>query len=103
MVTDHQHVEVLCHRVNSVGHRWVCGGRENVCFPTQLHNVWSVSSSSTLCVIGVDCAILESSDGILDKTTFIESVSMNCNLHIVFFSDTQTLVNCCWGSPPILV
>ena len=63
----------------------------------------AVASSSALRVIGVDCSILESSDGVLDKTTFIESVSMNCNLHIVLFSNTQTLVNCRWGGPPILV
>ena len=44
-----------------------------------------MASARTLAMVGVYCATIDGSNGILDEASLVERISMYGHLHIVFF------------------
>src|SRR6478735_5087578 len=66
-------------------------------------DIGSMATSCTLCVISMNCAVLESSDCRFDKARLIECVSVNKTLNIEFITNTETSVNSSRSAAPVLM
>jgi hypothetical protein len=103
VVAHHEHVEVLVEGIARIRPRRVRGRREYIGVLDDGDDVWGVAATSALGVVGVYSAILERVDGGLDEAGLVERVCMDEALDVKLVTDTQTSVNGCRRSAPVLV
>lgn len=96
MMADHEHVKVFIKGVASVGARGVGAAGEDVGVFDYRDDVGCVASAGAFGVVGVDCAVFEGGDGLLDVSGFVECVGVDEALDVVFIADTEAVVDGCW-------
>jgi hypothetical protein len=89
---------VSSHNRKKVVPRW-----QNKFLLNNFDDIWGMTTSSTLGMVGMDGPSLHGSDGIIDKARFVQRIGMNGNSNIMIIGKTQTCVNGRWRSTPILV
>lgn len=67
------------------------------------YDIWSMATSSTFCMVSVDCAVLECGNGGFHKTRFVECVGMDEALNIEFVADSEAGIDGRWRRTPIFV
>ncbi len=87
VVADHQHVQMLVHRIDRVGSGGIGGGGQHVRRAAGADDIGSMAAARAFGVIGVNRPAFEGGQGILDETGFVERVGMNRHLHVVAFGD----------------
>lgn len=90
VVADHQHVKMFIESVACVWSRGIGTGWKNVVMFNDGNDVGRMSTACTFSVVSVDSAILESSDGSLNKARFVECVCVNESLNVVLVADAVT-------------
>src|SRR5690606_17761149 len=103
VVADHQHVEMLGDGVAGVGAGRVGGGGDDVVEPAYLDDVGRVAAAGALGVIGVDGAVPEGGNGVLDEAALVEGVGVDHHLHVEGIGDAQAVVDGGGGGAPVLV
>src|SRR4051812_9335498 len=103
MVANHEHVQMLIDGVYREWACWVGRGGEHVRFSRNSDNVRCMSSAGTFGMEGMNGAAFEGSNGILDKSGFVQGVGMNSNLNVQLVCDAQASVNRGGGGSPVLV
>lgn len=91
MVARHDHVKMLVDGVSSIRLRWVGAARKNIRMLDERYHVWSVTSSGTFNVIGMDCPALERRGCPFNKSGFVQGIAMDLALNIVVVADTASL------------
>ena len=89
MVTDHEHVEMLIHRVHRERHRGVRGGGQDIGLPADLDDVRSVPAAGAFRMERVNRPSLEGLDRVFDEPRFVQRVGMNGDLNIELFRDIE--------------
>jgi hypothetical protein len=74
VVRDHQHIERLIERIDSIGPRGIGGGRKHILLAANLDNIGRMSAASPLGAIGMDRPSLECGNGVFNKTAFIQRI-----------------------------
>src|SRR5690606_2110554 len=81
----------------------VGGGGDDVVEPADLDDVGSVAAAGALGVVGVDGAVPEGGNGVLDKAALVEGVGVDHHLHVEGIGDAQAVVDGGGGGAPVLV
>ena len=103
VVADHEHVEMLVDGVDRVGPRRVGRGRQHVRLAAHLDDVRRVAAAGALGVVGVDGAVLERGDGVLDEAQLVQRVGVDHHLDVVFVGDGEAVVDRRRRGAPVLV
>src|SRR5262245_30242671 len=77
--------------------------RQDIGLTTHAQNVRGMPAPGTFCVVSMDGTTAEGGDRVLDKSSLVQRVGVNCYLYIVLFCHPQTAVDgggCC---APVLV
>ena len=102
-MADHEHVEMLVHRVDRIGPGRVGGGGQHPGLATGLDDVRGMAASGPLGVVGVDGAALHGRQGLLDETGLVEGVGVDGHLDVHGLGHGQAVVDGGGGGPPVLV
>lgn len=62
-----------------------------------------MSAPSTLSMIGMNCASLDSFDGLFNETGFVQRVGVDKSLDIVIVADGEASIDSGWCGSPVLV
>ena len=90
MVTDHEHVEMLVHRVHREGHRGVRGRGQDIGLTTDLDDVGRMPAAGAFRMKRVNSPPFEGFDRIFDKPCFVQRIGVDGDLDIEVFRDIQT-------------
>ena len=82
MVADHEHIQMLIHRIHRVRHGGVGGRRQHARFTDQAQDIRRMAATCTFGMEGLDGAATNGLDGFLNKTAFIQRVGMDGDLDI---------------------
>src|SRR5262245_10632777 len=100
---DHHHIEGLLERIYSIGSRWSRRRWDDVWLAANLDDVRRVSATRPFGVKTVNSPALEGGDCIFDKTTLVQRIGVDENLHIHIIRDGQAAIDCRRGSTPVLM
>ncbi len=103
MVADHEHVEMLVHRVHRVGPGRVGGRGQHVGLAARADDVRCVAAAGPFGVIGVDGAALEGGEGVLHEARLVEGVGVDGHLHVEGLGHRQAVVDGRGRGAPVLV
>ena len=103
VMTYHKHIKMLVQGIPSIGASGIGRRREDIIMFHHADDIWSVATSGTLCMVGVDRAALEGADGLLDESGFIERIGVDEGLDIIFIANGQAGVDGSWRGTPIFV
>ncbi len=103
VVADHEHVEVLVKRVARVGPGRVRAAGEDVGVRDDGDDVGRVPAAGAFGVVGVDGALLEGRDGLLDEAGFVQRVGVDEALHVVFVAYAEAGVDGGGRAAPVFV
>src|SRR6266481_5831131 len=103
VMSDHYHIERLFKRVHGEGPRRSCRGWDDVWFAADLDDVGGVAATGSFGVKGVNSSSLKGCDCILDKTAFVQCVSVDKNLHIHVIRDGEAAIDGGGGRTPVFM
>src|SRR3546814_2193708 len=86
-------VEMLVDRIHGIRHGRVGGRRQHIGEPGHLDDVRRMAATGAFGMEGVDGAVPERRDRILDKAAFIQRVGMDGDLDIMLLGDIQAVVD----------
>ena len=103
MMADHEHIQMLIHRVHRIGHGGVGGRRQHARFTDQAQNIRRMAATRTFGMEGLNGAAANGLDGFLNKTAFIQRVGMDGDLNIHLIRDRKAGINRLRCGAPILM
>ena len=98
MVAHHEHIKMLGNRIDGVWPGRVGRRGQDIGQRGDADDIRSVPPTCSFRMIRVDRPTGYSGNGIFDKTSFINGIGMNGDLHVVPVSDRQTAIDgggCC--------
>ena len=103
MMAYHQHIQVLVQCVHCERHSWVCGRWQYIRSGSRFDDVRSMSAACTFCMISVDSSSCESFQCVFNASAFVQCICMDRNLHIIFISCIQAVIDSCRCGTPVFV
>src|SRR5256885_15821833 len=94
---------MLGKRICCKWHGWVCRGWQDILVRGNTNDVGSVTSTGPLCMVGVNGASSNSSNGIFDEASLIDCVCVDCDLHVVCICNLEACINSGWCCAPIFM
>ena len=102
-MTDHDHVEEFCLRVDAKGKCRVGRRGKHARHRCHFEQVGGVSAAGTFCVVGVDGATIYSCDRIFDIATLIECIGVDGHLDIILVGYRKRCTNGGRSRTPVFV
>ena len=103
MVANHQHIEMLIERILRKWHCRICRGRKHIRSGSCADDIRGMTATCALGMIGVDCSPINRSERILNASTLVQRIRMNCDLNIILVCDIETMVDDCRCCTPVLM
>jgi hypothetical protein len=103
VMADHEHVEMLVHRVHRVGPGRVGRGGDDVGQAADLDDVGRMPAARPFGMKGVDGPALEGPNRVLDEARLVQRVGVDHHLHVVIVGDPRQQSMAPGRRAPVLV
>ena len=103
MMTDHQHVQMLVHRVDRKRPRRIGRGWQHIRQPADLDDIRGMTAARAFGMKGVDRAPLQRPHGMLHEPAFVQRVRMNHHLNVHGIRHRKAAVDSRRCGAPILM